>query len=281
MSHINRRTALVSAATGASGLAAIVPVASTQARTHRVPTRRNKFHIFALMGQSNMAGNGELTEDDVRPRKNIVHLPTVTADPNIWRPSVHPLHNRLISDRFGLGLVFAERYVRENPGVTVGLLPLAWGGAGITKLHKGTPTYNDFLSRLAFAQPRGVFKGVLWHQGETDTFTETDTSQYADRLDQLIADIRSDANSPKLPFIVGNLSPRWDGAPQEQAYPGVTSRVPRIRASLRELPTRVPHTGWVSSDSCESFPKDPIHFNRAGLITLGRRYLRAYNKLTD
>jgi len=95
----------------------------------KVPAAKEQFHVFILMGQSNMSGYGKLLPEDRKPVPRVVKLPT--KGKQTWQPAAHPLHNRLKSDRFGLGLPFASSYLKENPGVTVGLIPVAWGGAGI------------------------------------------------------------------------------------------------------------------------------------------------------
>lgn len=102
----------------------------------KLPTSKENFHVFLLMGQSNMSGYGALLPEDKVPVPNVVKLPT-KGDLK-WEPAAHPLHNRLPSDRFGLGLPFAEEYLKTRPGVVVGLIPVAWGGAGIGGLKKGT-----------------------------------------------------------------------------------------------------------------------------------------------
>lgn len=274
MSTISRRSIVTATAAGVVGLgtaASSARSATTVSGTGLPPeVGEGGFHVFALMGQSNMAGYGLIEPEDREAREGIVYVPTVGGVD--WKPAAHPLHNRLASDRFGLGLVFAEEYRRLHPTVTVGLLPLAWGGASINLINKGTQTYTDFLTRLKLIPEGGEFKGVLWHQGESDALIGRYTPLYRERLDQLVADIRADVQDPQLPFIVGDLSERWD-------YHWIADQMATIRADLKGLPQRVPGTAWVSSAGCSSFQYDTIHFDRAGLIELGQRYAKAYQGL--
>ena len=81
-----------------------------------------------------------------------------------WAPASHPLHNRLNSDRFGLGLPFAKAYLKDKPEVSVGLIPMAWGGASIDKFMKGSETYRETLEKARHAigkrNPQGRGCGI-------------------------------------------------------------------------------------------------------------------------
>ena len=49
---------------------------------------REKFHLFLLVGQSNMAGRGAVTEEDRNPDPRVLML---TRD-RAWIPAADPLH---------------------------------------------------------------------------------------------------------------------------------------------------------------------------------------------
>ena len=110
------------------------------------------------MGQSNMSGYGKLEPGDDKPVPGVLRIPT--KGDLAWEPAAHPLHNRLPSDRFGLGLPFAKAYMKQHPNAKVGLIPVAWGGAAISKLGKGTATYADAIKKAEFAQQQGVRRPV-------------------------------------------------------------------------------------------------------------------------
>ena len=111
-----------------------------------IPSNKEDFHIFLLMGQSNMAGGikkhqpGHLLPEDKIPVPHIVSVRTSSRNRKWfkWQPAAHPLH--VIKKRpnsFGLGIPFAQEYLKNNPGVTVGLIPMAYGGKRIDLLKKG------------------------------------------------------------------------------------------------------------------------------------------------
>ncbi len=244
----------------------------------KIPKRKKNFHIFFLMGQSNMSGYATLEAGDTIPVPHIVKLPTLSTDGLHWQPAAHPLHNRLDSDRFGLGLSFAEAYLKSHQGVTVGLVPLAWGGSGIDNLKKGSAVYADFIKKLAYAKAQGTIKGVLWHQGESDTVTEELAKSYEKKLHQLIADIRADVGDPNLPFIVGNLA-EFYGTSKEHNQPDRIERIGIVKSVLRNIPAKLPHTGFVESTGCESIDWHNVHFDRKSYILLGKRYFDVYSTL--
>jgi len=245
----------------------------------KIPSSKEKFHVFLLMGQSNMSGYAMMLAEDRKPVPYVLKLPTKgpkrTRGQFVWKPAAHPLHNRLKSDRFGLGVPFAREYLKDKPGVTVGLIPVAWGGAGIDRLKKGTQTYANAIKKARHAMTQGVVKGVLWHQGESDTVTQPKTDSYAQKLHQLIADLRKDLANDKLPFIAGNLA-EFYGTGRDHSKPDRVKRIDKVRAVLRSLPKNVKNTGFVESTGCSSPDRHMVHFDRKSYIILGKRYARAY-----
>ena len=170
----------------------------------RIHEDKSKFHIFILYGQSNMAGGipgKELTKEDKTPVPHIV-----LRRGKGWIPAAHPLHLGGKKNGFGLGLPFAEEYLKNHPGVTVGLVPCASGGKRIDLLKKGSNLYRAAMGKSRLALETGTIKGILWHQGESDTVTDERADCYEKKLHQLIADMREDLKTPNLPFIVGDLA---------------------------------------------------------------------------
>lgn len=233
--------------------------------------QKKETHIFILMGQSNMSGYGEILLEDKIPVDNIFIIPTKGGEKYEWQPAAHPLHNRLSSDRFGLGLPFSKEYLKKHPNVIIKLIPVAWGGAGIDNLNKGTDTYNDGISKALFAQKEGEIKGVLWHQGESDTVNEELANSYESKLHQFIFDLRADLNAPNLPFVVGNLAEFYSKGKDHNA-PERVKRIDQVKKTLRDLPSKVKYTGFVESSDCKSIDQHMVHFDRNSYIILGKRY---------
>lgn len=257
----------------------ILPGSGQCQGTESYPSFKGKeLHVFLLMGQSNMAGYDELHPEDTTTVPGVYRIPTVGNNGYSWEPAAHPLHNRLPSDRFGLGLPFAKEYQKKHPNVIVGLIPVAWGGAGIDRLNKGTATYYDAINKAKYAQKNGLIKGVLWHQGESDTVNEELANAYESKLHQLISDIRTDLNIPELPFIVGNLA-EFYGTGKEHCAPQRVKQINTVKQTLHDLPLKIKYTGFVKSSGCSSIDHYNVHFDRKSYIILGKRYVAKFEEI--
>jgi hypothetical protein len=257
-----------------------------------VPADPANFHLFVLMGQSNMAGFGcAIASDpwqpgDKEPVPQILVLDgqgTSGSDKPVgaiaWRPGAHRLHLNQPTAQFGMGMDFAKAYLKTHPGVTVGLIPSAWGGAPIDALKQGTPIYRNAMERIRFASRQGTLKGALWHQGESDTVSAALANAYKGKLQKLIADLRQDTNVPALPFLIGNLAEFYGKCPDHGA-PARLVQIATVRKDFEETSKELPMVAFVSTKDLTSIDKNFVHFDRQSLATLGQRYAEAYDKLT-
>lgn len=261
---------------------------ATEAPPAGFPTARESLHVFLLMGQSNMAGSGCCNPSDPWQPGDKEPVPGIfilggegrvndakPVGPVRWRAGAHPVHVAQGYECFSLGIDFAKTYMARHPGVKVGLVPCAWGGAGIDGLKKGSKIYENALLRAAEAEKVGVIRGVLWHQGESDTVSDALAGAYAGKLDRLVADLRADLRRPDLPFVAGELA-RFYGTGKGHSAPERVARIGIVRRATLELPTRVAHTAVVTSEGLSSVDANQVHFNRASYVELGRRYAAAF-----
>ena len=243
-----------------------------------ITSSKKSFHLFLLMGQSNMSGGVGLAAGDTQPVPHVLKMRFAKeGEEPKWIPGAHPLHPRRPNkkNRFGPGLSFAKAYLDDNPGVVVGLVPMAWGGRSIEQLGKGSGIYSDAIRHAKAAMQAGALKGVLWHQGESDTVEQTRTDAYEKRLHRLIEDVRKDLGSPQLPFIVGNLA-EFYGTGKDHKAPDRVARIARIKEILRSLPAKVAHTGFVESTGCSPAAQAKVHFDRKSCVLMGKRYAKVY-----
>ena len=148
---------------------------------------------------------------------------------------------------------------RDDPDTTLGLVVNARGGSSIRNWQKGKPNYDKTLSRLRAAQTTGHLAGVLWHQGEVDI----DADGYVESLAKTIADLRADLGTPKLPFVVGQLSPLTTGKKADATR--------RFNEALLGLPKKVAHTAVVETKGLTG----GLHFDSRSTRLLGERYAEA------
>jgi hypothetical protein len=235
------------------------------ANPHEQNTPNNKidsnFHLYILMGQSNMAGRGEVIEKYKTESHSRVYM---LAKNNEWVAAHHPLHFDKPIAGVGPGLSFAINIANQNPGIKVGVIPCAVGGSSINSWQPAgydsatkTHPYDEALLRIKVAMKSGVIKGMLWHQGESDSNPEA-ANEYIPKLEALIQRVRSSCNNPNLPVVAGELG-RY-----KQQYQN-------INAQLEKLPSTVAFTAVASSDGLTD-KGDNTHFDSISAEKLGERF---------
>ena len=176
-------------------------------------TQDQNFWIFLCFGQSNMAGQAPIEEQDLMVSDRFLSMATTDGPDRqlgTWRKAVPPLcradANLGPADWFGRTLLEA---VPEN--VRIGIVSVAVEGCPITFFDKdqnarviasedrewmndilnqyGRDPYKRLLSMAKIAARDGVIKGILLHQGETDAYDrewqETVRKNYCDLQQEL------------------------------------------------------------------------------------------------
>ena len=237
------------------------------------PPPKEKFHLFLLVGQSNMAGRGTLEPQDTTPHPHVLMLNKAGE----WAPAVDPLHFDKPSAGVGLGKTFGTIVAEADPDITVGLIPCAVGGSPIDSWTPGTfypPTkshpWDDALRRAKLALRDGTLRGILWHQGESDSASLELAQAYEAKLHDLIARLRKELAAPDVPFLAGQMG-QFADAPWDEPKKIVDR-------AHRDLPSKVERTAFVSSEGL-GHRGDKVHFDSAAYRELGRRYAAAYSKL--
>lgn len=236
--------------------------------TVKLPAKA-KLHLYLMMGQSNMSGRGVVGEGDKTPHPRVLMFtPGAT-----WQPAIEPVtHDRPTMLGVGPGLAFGKALAEQNPDVTIGLVPCSLGGTPLSRWVKGADLYSNAVHRAKLAMQAGTLKGVIWHQGESDSkpgLAET----YGTRLEKMIHDLREDLGLPELPFVAGQLGTFLNTRQ--------TNNVPEAKivdAAIAKLPEHVPHTGFVSHEGL-THKGDELHFDSASQRELGRRFAREILKL--
>ena len=125
-------------------------------------------HLFLLIGQSNMAGRGEMdrvlpiSDDRIQMFRN-----------DRWQKAVEPLYDdRADLTGVGLGMSFASSILKRNLVQNVGLLPCAVGSTAIEDWLPGKPHYQRAVAVIKTALATDTYENmlgaILWHQGEDD-----------------------------------------------------------------------------------------------------------------
>ena len=206
------------------------------AQAQKLPPKE-QFHLYLLIGQSNMAGRGRMSAEDRKPREGILML---NAE-NQWVPAAHPLHFDKTSAGVGLGMSFAETMAKQNPGVTIGLIPCAVGGTPLSRWVKGGDLSQAAIARAKVAMEAGQLRGILWHQGESDSARERTANTYGQRLAQMVADLREALGAKDVPFVAGELGVFYIESPQR----GPEAKT--VNAALQRVGENVPNAACASA----------------------------------
>ena len=246
------------------------------------------FYIFLCFGQSNMEGAAKPEAQDlVSPGPRFRLMPAVDFPATDQRPErfmgewceatpplCRPNTGLTPADWFGRTLVAS---LPEN--IRIGVIHVAIGGIDIKGfLPDSIPTYvktapswmkgmlaaydNDPYKRLVTlakkAQKDGVIKGILMHQGETNTGDPKWAGMVQQVYDNLCGDLQ--LKPEEVPLFAGNIV--------QAGGQGVCFS---CKKQIDELPQTVHTCQVISSDDCSNGP-DRLHFDAAGYRELGCRY---------
>jgi hypothetical protein len=241
------------------------------------------FYIYLCFGQSNMEGNAKFEAQDatVDSRFQVleaVDCPNLDRTKDHWYTAAPPLcrsHTGLTpADYFGRTMV-----ANLPKNIRVGIINVFVGGCKIElfdkdnyqsyvttapswminmiKEYNGNP-YARLVELAKLAQKDGVIKGILIHQGESNTNDTIWSKKVKGVYDNLLKDLNIKPNS--VPLIAGELVNADQG--------GACASMNKI---IAKLPQTIPNSYVVSSSGCPS-AKDHLHFTAEGYRILGKRY---------
>ncbi len=242
-----------------------------------------KFYVFLCFGQSNMEGNARIEPQDTTVDERFQVMEAVDCS-NLgrtkgkWYPAVPPL----CRCRTGLTPVdyFGRTMVSNLPKkVRIGVINVSVGGCKIElfdkdnyqsyvattqswmlnmiKEYDGNP-YGRLVEMAKLAQKDGVIKGILMHQGESNTNDSLWTKKVKVVYDNLMKDLK--LNPKKVPLLAGEVVHADQG--------GVCAS---MNAIIATLPQTVPNSHVISSAGCTD-ARDNLHFNAEGYRMFGKRY---------
>jgi len=184
----------------------------------------------------------------------------------VWEPAHNPLpHTDTSSRGVGPGMTFARTMAEQDDAVTIGLVPCAKGGSSLDQWLKDRSLYETAVRRTLEAKKRGVFKGVLWHQGESEIGQEQLATTYLERLANMLEDLRADLGEPDVPIVVGEIG-RYLHDPK---YPFAQA----VNEALAQVPQRVSHTILTTSEGLTP-QEDGAHLDTRSQREMGERYAR-------
>ena len=267
------------------GVLAQKKAAAKKAATEKVAQPDPNFYIFLCFGQSNMEGNARPEAVDLEsPGPRMLLMPAVDF-PDKGRkmgewceasaPLCRPNTGLTPADWFGRTMVASTP---EN--IKIGIIHVAIGGIdikgflpdsiddyaknkspqwmkGMLAAYDNNP-YERLVTLAKKAQKDGVIKGILMHQGETNTGDPKWAGMVKQVYEHLCGDLQLKPEEVNL--YVGNIV-QADGK-------GVCIG---CKKQIDELPQTIHTSQVISSDNCSNGP-DRLHFDAAGYRELGCRY---------
>ena len=225
-------------------------------------------HSFLMIGQSNMAGRGHL--DQISPVENPRILKLVNGR---FRQAFNPINFDRWFSGISLAETFAELYSKDFDA-DVGLIPCADGGTCLDEWEVGGLLYDHAVMQAKLAMRSSEIKGILWHQGESDTRPDQ-YPFYTDKFLRIIHSLRRDLDLPDTPWIVGGLGDYLKDNHRDPRYANYSL----INEQLQKIVTSELHMAYVSAEGLTCNP-DLLHFNLESCREFGRRYYEAYRRLT-
>lgn len=249
----------------------------------KIVAQDKNFYVYLCFGQSNMEGAARIEPQDTTVDGRFMVMealdcPDLERTMGKWYPAVPPLCRCKTglspADYFGRTMV---EHLPKN--IRVGVINVSIGGCKIELFDKdnyqayvstapgwmlnmireydGNP-YARLVAMAKLAQKDGVIKGILLHQGESNTGDTLWPAKVKLVYDNLMNDLNL---KPKnVPLLAGEMVSAAEGG-----------ACASMNAIIATLPQTIPNSYVISSDGCAGMP-DHLHFTAEGYRMLGKRY---------
>lgn len=226
-------------------------------------------HSFLIIGQSNMAGRGFLSEAPVLDNPHLKVLRN-----GRWQPMYRPVNGDRPFSGSNLVESFADSYANEFD-VDTGVIPCADGGTSLNQWAVGGLLFDHACYMAELASRTSTIAGVLWHQGESDC-ADGLYPLYEEKFQIIMDAFRKKLGLYDVPFLLGGLGDYLKASNPNPDY----QNIDYINSALENIAEKNPMTGFVSAKGLGSNP-DNLHFNAAALYEFGHRYYNEFKKLRN
>ncbi|MFH6604002.1 sialate O-acetylesterase [Maribacter algicola] len=229
------------------------------------PPDQEEISVYIMAGQSNMAGRGLVAPKDTIPHERLL---TTNAKEQLILAK-EPLH-WYEPPRTGLdcGLSFGRSLLDGNPNEYILVLPTAIGGSSIQQWindleHHDVPLLSNFKNMVRFGKKYGTIKGIIWHQGESDTLKDEDLEKYPERLSVLFQKFRTIIGNDSLPIVLGELG----------SFNKHNARWQQINKAIHDYTKTDPFSAYIKTQDLQH-KGDSIHFDANGQREMGKRFAK-------
>lgn len=229
-------------------------------------------HAFLLIGQSNAAGRGFLSEAEP--------LDTNAGELKVlrngrWQVMYRPVNPDRAFSGTCLAESFAKAYSDAHPDVDVGIIPCADGGTSLLQWQPGELLFDNAVNCARLAMRTAQLAGILWHQGEGDCAQE-DYPLYYERFLNIMDALRKELNASDVPFLVGGLGDFL----AECELSADLANYHYVNDALKQIADEQGNCAFVCAEGLGANP-DNLHFNAKSLKEFGLRYYHEYLKLAN
>lgn len=222
---------------------------------------------FLMLGQSNMAGRGFLHEVDPIYNEKIKMLRN-----GQWQIMTEPINYDRPVSGVSLAASFAQAWSNAHPDEEIGLIPCAEGGSSLDDWHPEGILFQHALSEARFALRSSEIRGILWHQGESDSHGALHET-YTEKLTVIMQTLRDELNLHDVPLIIGGLGDFLG----KTGFGQHATEYPQINDQLQRFALEQQHCYFVTAAGLTANP-DGIHIDATSQRIFGYRYFQAFSK---
>lgn len=220
-----------------------------------------------MIGQSNMAGRGFINEVPMICNERILMLRNAG-----WQMMAEPINYDRPNAGIGLASSFAAMWCMEHEGEQIGLIPCAEGGSSLDDWAVDKNLFKNAVIQAGFAMQDSELIGILWHQGESDSYGGGYQTYYK-KLQVIIESLRKELNAFEVPLIIGGLGDFLG----KNGFGLNCTEYELVNEQLLKFAREQENSCFVTAEGLIPNP-DGIHMDAVSQRRFGVRYYEAFVK---
>ena len=220
-----------------------------------------------MIGQSNMAGRGFINEVPMICNERILMLRNAG-----WQMMAEPINYDRPNAGIGLAGSFAAMWCMEHEGEQIGLIPCAEGGSSLDDWAVDKNLFKNAVIQAGFAMQDSELIGILWHQGESDSYGGGYQTYYK-KLQVIIESLRKELNAFEVPLIIGGLGDFLG----KNGFGLNCTEYELVNEQLLRFAREQENSCFVTAEGLTPNP-DGIHMDAVSQRRFGVRYYEAFVK---
>ena len=220
-----------------------------------------------MIGQSNMAGRGFINEVPMICNERILMLRNAG-----WQMMAEPINYDRPNAGIGLAGSFAAMWCMEHEGEQIGLIPCAEGGSSLDDWAVDKNLFKNAVIQAGFAMQDSELIGILWHQGESDSYGGGYQTFYK-KLQVIIESLRKELNAFEVPLIIGGLGDFLG----KNGFGLNCTEYELVNEQLLKFAREQENSCFVTAEGLIPNP-DGIHMDAVSQRRFGVRYYEAFVK---